>query len=485
MKKIHLILLILMFSFIFGGCGNNAKTTCSAGEYVGENFNVVIADLEQAGFENIEIIEIQDLTGTSDLNDGDVGEISIDGNCTFQKETKFTKDANVIITYHTIKKIKIPISSKEIQNYRYDEIVKILQDAGFTNVTSNEIYDLDPDMTDVEFENEVTIGIHNSFEKEQEIPFDANIAVICHKPFERHMVKLHIDFIPNIIFNKYDVKLTVDGEENTLEHGVDGEFEFSLKEDTYTISFISEESDSIKATATIDVNCNMAASYKISCYSDKIAVEELYVDKDEVLADNEVKINCDESEFVFENYVDVINKLKELGFTNITENPMYDIILGWTEEGEVDSVTINGSDSYRRGDVFDKNVEVVVSYHLKQEDDPSNVPEISYEESEITVSSKYEKAFIRELPAYDLYLMFDTDEHIVIYFGTNDSGVMEGIYTGELSEGVEIYWDEVWHENFIYRGTGKYATYVDFNGFEWEYEMCEVSSAQSVLNELE
>ena len=37
----------------------------------------------------------------------------------------------------------------------------------------------------------------------------------------------------------------------------------------------------------------------------------------------------------------------------------------------------------------------------------------------------------------------------------------------------------------MYSGTGKYATYIDFNGFEWEYEVCEVSSAQKVLNELE
>lgn len=488
MKKIQLILLILMFSIILGGCGNNAKTNYSADEYIGFNYKAVLSDLKKAGFENIEIVEVEDLTGTSALKDGAVGEISIDGNSIFQKGTKFAKDSKVIITYHTIKKINIPIASTELQNYGYEEIGKILQDVGFTNVTVEEIYDLDPDLTDVKFENKVTLGQNSSFEKGQEVPFDANISVVCHKPFEKYLVKLHIDFIPNLIFSRYDVKLIVADVENVLEHGIDGEFEFSLKEDTYTISFISTESDSVVGEATLDVNCNMVASYEISCYSDNINVEEKYVDKDETLADNEVKINCDESEFVFENYVGVINRLGELGFTNIKEKPMYDIVLGWTEEGEVDSVTINGSDSYRRGDIFAKDTEVVVSYHLKQEDDPSNVPEepkISYEESEITITSEYDKAFIRDLPDYNLYFMFDTDAHTFVSFGTNDSGAIKGTYTGEFSEGVEICWGEEWYETFVYSGTGKYATYIDFNGFEWEYEVCEVLSAQNVLNELE
>ena len=89
------------------------------------------------------------------------------------------------------------------------------------------------------------------------------------------------------------------------------------------------------------------------------------------------------------------------------------------------------------------------------------------------------------MPAYDLYFMFDTDAHTIVNFGTNDTGMIEGTYTGDFSEGVEICWDEGWYETFLYSGTGKYATYIDFNGFEWEYEVCEVSSAQRVLNELE
>lgn len=171
-------------------------------------------------------------------------------------------------------------------------------------------------------------------------------------PITRHNVKIHIDFTENLFLSRYNVILSIGNERETLVHGENKDLEISLEEGNYTLTFTNSEDSSIKNETTINVNNDMEIGYKVSCHSDNISVTNLYVDVDEEIADDEVEIKTDKSEFVYKNYKDVIKKINELGFTNIVEKPMYDIVFGWTEEGEVDNVTINGSDTYKRGDVF-------------------------------------------------------------------------------------------------------------------------------------
>ncbi len=64
----------------------------------------------------------------------------------------------MIITYNIIKRITSPLSDDQIQNYDAASIVSIFLDAGFTNVSSKEDFDLDPDTTTALHINEVVIG---------------------------------------------------------------------------------------------------------------------------------------------------------------------------------------------------------------------------------------------------------------------------------------------------------------------------------------
>lgn len=379
MKRISIIFCVAMLMLILTACGG-AVTTKSAAEYIGTNYETVMSELTEAGFENITIKEVEDLTSTSTLQDCDVGEVTIDGNSSFEEKAKFEKDVPVMITYHTIKKAMVPLSSDNLQSHDYIEIAAMFTDAGFSVVTSEEVYDLDPLLTDAEFTNEVIIDYVSLFTEGEEFAFDVPVKVICHKQFERYDVKLHINFISNLLFNKYDVDITVDGQTSTLAHGEDADYNFSLKEGEYTLAFESAESVGVNGQATLMVNCDMEASYEISCYGDEIRVTEEYVDRKETLAEDEVKVLSDESEFTYGNYKDAVQKLRELGFTNIKEEPLYDIRFGITAEGSVDNVTINGSDTYKRGDVFKKDAEVVVSYHMKEEDNPDKPVESKPEE---------------------------------------------------------------------------------------------------------
>ena len=64
------------------------------------------------------------------------------------------------------------------------------------------------------------------------------------------------------------------------------------------------------------------------------------------------------------NYSEVVGKFEDAGFTNVTTDIKYDIITGWlTDDGEVESVTINGEKKFDYYDEFRLDAEVVVTYH--------------------------------------------------------------------------------------------------------------------------
>lgn len=98
-------------------------------------------------------------------------------------------------------------------------------------------------------------------------------------------------------------------------------------------------------------------------------------------------------------------------------------------------------------------------------------------------TSKYEKAFIRDMSNYDLYYMFNVDEKEVISFSTSDTYIQRGIYTGEFSSGVDINWiNDGWHETFTCLNGSKKATLIDGHGYDWEYKVCTVEDAQKALD---
>ena len=64
------------------------------------------------------------------------------------------------------------------------------------------------------------------------------------------------------------------------------------------------------------------------------------------------------------NYSDVVEAFEDAGFINITVNIEYDIITGWlTDDGEVESVTINGEKKFTEGSGFRPDAEIVITYH--------------------------------------------------------------------------------------------------------------------------
>lgn len=172
------------------------------------------------------------------------------------------------------------------------------------------------------------------------------------------------------------------------------------------------------------------------------------------------------------HYEEVKKQFEDAGFTNITcvaheidfnENNVF--------EGSVVNIAVgeNGEIcAFEKGEQWSKDIKIRIDYRVK----PAKP------------ASEYEKAFIRDMSNYDLYYMFDTDTKTVVYFGTNDTCIEKGSYTGDFSTGVTITWSHgEWTEKFTHK-SGNTATLIDGSGWDWEYKVCDVEKAQKVLDGL-
>lgn len=64
------------------------------------------------------------------------------------------------------------------------------------------------------------------------------------------------------------------------------------------------------------------------------------------------------------NYVEAGDKLQELGFTEIYEHPLRDLVTGWVKkDGAVEKVTIGDVYPFKKNSVFTYDTKIVIEYH--------------------------------------------------------------------------------------------------------------------------
>lgn len=186
-----------------------------------------------------------------------------------------------------------------------------------------------------------------------------------------YAVSLEIECVENLLFSKYDVDVYVDDSmQGTISHGTTETYNLNLTKGVYEIKFVSAEDDEVTGGVAIDIYQDESLKYKISCTSSQINVETIQGTVSQH-GEDEAAMPQSASSYKYQNYVDVQTELSEAGFTNISFEILYDIELGWTEEGEVDSVSVDGNAEFEQGDIFKKDIAIVITYHMPEEDDPN------------------------------------------------------------------------------------------------------------------
>ena len=398
--------------------------------------------------------------------------------------------------------VAAPYGAAECLEQDYTTIQAAFYAAGFTNIEAEKVEDLQAtDVDKVNTIDAISVGGKTDFTKEQEFQSDDEVLIRYHG-YAKCNVKIHVDFVPNLIFSKYDVNLLLNGiEQGTLTHGEDQDFELSIDPGEYTLTFESDESSTVKGEVTLTVDCDVEASYKIACSSDKVSVETPYVDRLMELADGEVKLDVAASEYKHKNYEDVAAALKTLGFTNIKYEVLYDIVLGWTDDGEVESVSIADKTDFNRGDVFPADAEIVITYHMPEDDDPNKTTEtIPAEDDNSPVfysTNDYETAkqgnsgvfsYKSTGGSYDIYWIIDFDEGYVYWFtdGNGDSTCDRlKIDSGTLNDKVIITYHDGSDEwsyslHFKYVDHPETLIMVDNDGFDYKYATTDLNNAISI-----
>lgn len=390
MKKIIYALICIIFTTGLVACAfNKIKIPAGSADYLNKNYADVVTELQEAGFKDIQTTAIDDLTSDNKDKDGTIESISVGEVKEFEAEQKFNPDDPIMIEYHNLPKLSLPAEIKDIQAMTFKEIADAFTNAGFINVSTEEVYDLDPDTESADHVNEVLIEESTDFSADDEVPFDANVKVRVHYKYTKYTAKINIVFMGNLIFNKYDVSMLIDGEkQKELPHGEDSELELRLKEGEHEISFQKIDNTEVNGSVKIDVTSDLEASYNIYCESDYINVENNYIDYDVVLEEGQIKMMNGEDSYYGKQYKDVEAELAEMGFTNITTVPNYDIVYDITTPGSVKNVTIDGKDDYRRGNVFQNDVEIIITYSMKDDDDPEYIAEQKKKEEEKAAREK-------------------------------------------------------------------------------------------------
>ncbi|WP_248243420.1 hypothetical protein [Microbacterium kunmingense] len=106
----------------------------------------------------------------------------------------------------------------------------------------------------------------------------------------------------------------------------------------------------------------------------------------EALPSDEARMPASSADLEGELYTDVVETLEAAGFTSIETNALGDLITGWLNKPEeVDEVEIGGVASFEKGEVFQRDVKIVVNYHsFPDEAEPS--PEASDQEDPETAT---------------------------------------------------------------------------------------------------
>lgn len=150
--------------------------------------------------------------------------------------------------------------------------------AGFENIKTEQVEDLESAEADkVGSVMSVSIGGQSEFEQGQEFNKNDEV-VISYHVFKKYAITIHVDFIPNLIFSKYNVIFNInDEQQSVLEHGEDGDFELALKPGEYTLAFEEDGNSDVNGSTSLNITGDTDVSLKISCSSDKIDVETLSI----------------------------------------------------------------------------------------------------------------------------------------------------------------------------------------------------------------
>lgn len=282
--------------------------------------------------------------------------------------------------------------------------------------------------------NEDESGKHYSAENEDGYRLTADykgnnmISVSIGVP--EYKVELVADCDRNIAFSKYNVKIYADDSLlGTLAHGTTETYSCTLKKGGHIFRFECEDDNTVKGTLNVNVSGDSTYKVNLHCTSLSVGVYDQTPGNESSSSDSQ-DISSEESSASSDNSASSV-----------------------TSSSAASSEVVSSADA------------------VKDDYSPGAV---------------YDYAYERDLGEYSVYYMFDNDSKTVKYFSSNDTGVLNGTYTGDLDSGITItyYYDgSSWNEYFVFSGKNcERGVLTDGNGLTFDFKRTYASVLEILFN---
>lgn len=321
--------------------------------YINTDYLATCREFLKAGFTNITLIPKYDVKFYEGSKSGVIQSIEVNGESTFLKGVWLPYDTEVRISYR----------SKDLQyvGKDYEEVSKTLSSMGFFTIEYEELNDLGT--KELKKADEVVSVMLGDTELSEASEINLLLPVT---------IKYHSEQKAG----KEEVKMTASSKELTGEDYE--EVVSTLKNMGFT---------RVKAVALEDLTRGIIHKDRtvdeISIAGKtKFSVGEIYAKNAEVIVsyhsfkpeppaspepeagEGQVKISVKPKDLKSKDYQEVVAILKDMGFTNIKAEPLGDLKKAWIyDDGEVKEVSIGGETKFSINDIFDADVEIIVTYH--------------------------------------------------------------------------------------------------------------------------
>lgn len=346
-----------------------------------KNYEDIQKQLEDAGFTEVNIQPLNDLNKISLTKPGTIESFSIDGQTVWEENSAFDSNADIQITFHSLKEdaeieedvapavditdgVSVSESAKYYRGKKYETAVTQLKDAGFTNIILEAIEDLKTGVVTKDGDIEsITIAGNPSFEKGTVFSKDATVRIKYHTfpPEVEPEVPEGMVVLPegyrNYVGKDYG---TVESELRAL-----GFTDISLIPEADLINGAITKENTVKNIA-IDENDKFKKGEYFNSDAKIIIIYHIFKpDVSETLKEGEVLVPEGHGKYEGKEYNEVVNAFYSFGFTDIETIPEADLSRGiLAKENTVKEVSINGETKFKASAVFTEDAKVIITYHV-------------------------------------------------------------------------------------------------------------------------
>lgn len=401
------VILLCLFGY-YKYTNSRVKIPFSAEYPIGKNYETISDELEQAGFTSIKTVS----SDAGWLNDNEVISVTINGFASYQQNTRYKPNANVVITYSNPGRINVTNILKNWQSTEYSTIKGILNNSGFTNIIVKEIpttkQSEDGLVDELLFDGRPFNGQLCHLSKNAEIvisryKYMVEIGEFLGRDYKDVLEELKLKGFASVKTEEITtgwakdytvVGVIADGDEIDNENQLqDPNAEIIVRYSSGNRVDITELFDGWKEKKYSEVLPSLNFTHKIHNvtlvsksweYRDdehmisSIKIDDkwftkgdCYVNKDAniIIEYYEAKIEIERksSEYKNEPYLDVKEELTEKGFTNIQLFRTNKV--GWIEfdkPGTIKSISIDGVTDFKDTDKFYYDAPIVIIVHTKK-----------------------------------------------------------------------------------------------------------------------